>query len=301
MKVFMTGATGYVGSRVADTLLAQGHQVIGLARSTESEAALGRRGIEPVRGNLNDADIMTAAVQAAGAVIHTAFVIERDPSASVRAEGEALAVLLSAVRGTNKPLISTSGTAVLGDTGTSIFDEQTLIAPHARGQRIENEEMVLGARDARGIVLRPPNVYGHGDGHQTFDKLRHAGQKFKAIPYASGTGDNLWSAVHVDDLADLYVLALTRSDGQQLYLAGAQSGVKTRDIAVALSRSMRWDGRTVELPIEELRAAVPLPVFADYWATNSQSSSEKAKRLLGWKPSRLDMLGDIERLRPPAG
>ena len=127
------------------------------------------------------------------------------------------------------------------------------------------------------------------------------GQKFKAIPYASGSGDNLWSAVHVDDLVDLYALAL-RSDGQQLYFAGAQSGIKTRDIATALSRSMGWDGRTMELPIEELRAAFsPLPMFADYWATNSQSSSEKAKRLLGWKPSRLDVLSDIVRLRPPAG
>jgi nucleoside-diphosphate-sugar epimerase len=300
MKVFMTGATGYVGSRLADTLLAQGHQVAGLARSVESEAALRRRGVDPVRGNLKDVDILTAAARAADAVIHTAFHIERDLSASIRVEGEALAALLSAVRGADKPLISTSGTAVLGDTGSSIFDEQTPIPPHTRRGRIDNEEIVLGARDARGIVLRPPNVYGHGDGTQTFHKLRHVGQQFKAIPFASGSGDNLWSAVHVDDLVDLYTLAL-RSDGQQLYFAGAQSGLKTRDIAGALSHSMGWGGRTTELPIEEMRAAFPLPVFADYWATNSQSSSEKAKRLLGWKPSRLDALGDIERLRPPAG
>ena len=300
MKVFMTGASGYVGSRVADTLLARGHQVAGLARSAASADGMGRRGIAPVRGSLRDADMLTAAAQAADAVIHTAFAIEPDLSASVRVEAEALEAFLSVVRGTDKPLISTSGTAVLGETGTAIFDEQTPIAPHDRRQRIDNEEIVLRAQDAHGIVLRPPNVYGHGDGHQTFDALRHVGRQFKAIPIASGSGDNLWSAVHVDDLADLYVLALTRSPAQQLYHAGAQSGVKTRDIAAALSRSMGWDGRTVELPIEELRAAFPLPVFADYWASNSQSSSEKAKRLLGWKPSRLDVLGDIEGLQVPA-
>lgn len=158
MKVFMTGATGYVGSRLADTLLAQGHQVVGLVRSEKSADALRRRGIETVRGNLKDADILTTAARAADAVIHTAFHIEPDISASFRVEGEALAALLSAIRGTDKPLISTSGTAVLGDTGSLIFDEQTPIAPHARRGRIENEDIVLGARDAHGIVLRPPNV-----------------------------------------------------------------------------------------------------------------------------------------------
>jgi nucleoside-diphosphate-sugar epimerase len=132
MKVFMTGAAGYVGSRVADTLLAQGHQVAALARTLVSADALRRRGIDPVQGSLNDADILTAAVQAADGVIHTAFAIGRDPSASVHAESEAFAVLLSAVGGVAKPLISTSGTAVLGDTGTSVFHEQTPIAPHAR-------------------------------------------------------------------------------------------------------------------------------------------------------------------------
>jgi nucleoside-diphosphate-sugar epimerase len=298
MKIFITGGTGYIGSVIADKLVLQGHQVFGLARSESSAESLRRRGIRAVMGTLDDADVLQQAVNEVEAVIQTAFLIGPDLSASVRTEGRGLSAMLAALQGTGKPLIFASGTAVLGDTGTSIYDEETPIVPSALSQRLENEQLVMNAEDAHGVVLRLPNVYGRGDGHQTFAAIRHVGQQFGAIPFAQGSGDHRWSAVHVDDAADLFLLAMQRSSGRQLYHAGAQSNLRTRDIAAALSRSMGWRGKTIELPIDELRAAFPLPAFADYWSRNSQSSSDKAKRLLGWLLTHLDMLADIGQLIP---
>ncbi len=130
-----------------------------------------------------------------------------------------------------------------------------------------------------------------------FAALRGAGTGLGAIPFPRGSGDNLWSFVHVDDLADLFTLALDRAAGSQLFHAGAQSALRTRDIAAALSRGAGWEGRTIELPLAELRPLFPVAALADYWSQNGQSSREKAERLLGWRPRHLDMLGEIAGLR----
>jgi nucleoside-diphosphate-sugar epimerase len=300
MKIFLTGATGYIGSAVAARLQGAGHEVLGLARSAQASQALQARRITPILGDLDDLGSLTAGAKEADGVIQAAFKLEADIDASVAAERNAVTTLIDALRGTSKPLVFTSGTAVLGDTGSLIYEEDTPIAPHPFRGRLETEALVLETDDLHGIVLRPPNVYGKGDGHGVLTILRHAGRKLGAVPYAAGSGDHLWSFVHIDDLAELFLLALTKSPRGQRFHAGAQSGVRTQSIAEAVSNGIGLSGATVEVSIGQLRNLFPAPPLADYWILNSQSSSGKAKQLLAWKPEHLDMLHHVATHQLPA-
>ncbi len=304
MNVFVLGATGYIGSVVAEKLQQAGHTVTGLARSEASAAALTAWGIAPVRGSLESLDVLAAAARASDAVVQAAFTMDNhDFVAATKTERAAVHALIAALDGTNKPLIVTSGTALLGDTGARVFDETTPIdlppstqddsPASALYERLGMEQEVLNAPGVRGIVLRPPNVYGRSDSKAILTLLRAAGRKIGAVPYAVGTTEHLWSFVHVDDLADLYVLALAHSKAGELYHAGAQSGLQTGAIAEAVSRGIGLGGKTVELLLPELGEALGVPPLAYYWASNSQSSSEKARRLLHWRPKHNDMLGNV--------
>lgn len=218
MKVFLTGATGYIGSVVAEKLQLAGHHVTGLSRSGASAATLNSRGIQVIRGDLRDTVVLTDAARAADGVINAAFDFNpQDFPATAALEQQVVTTLVDALEGSGKPLIFTSGTGMLGDTGNVIFDEETtLLVPEgdagwATRGRLRNEGAVLGASGIRGMVLRAPHVYGRSDGHNLITALRAAGRATGAVPYAMGSGQNQWSFVHVDDLADLYVLALEHS------------------------------------------------------------------------------------------
>jgi nucleoside-diphosphate-sugar epimerase len=302
MKVFLTGATGYIGSVIAEKLLQAGHQVVGLARSDASARALERQGIEPLRGDLNDTQTLTDAARATEGVIHTAFDLgSHDFAAANAGETRAVEALIAGLQGSGRPLVYTSGTGVLGDTGETVYDEQTPIAASelpavkALQMRLDTEKTVLSAPGLRGVVLRPPNVYGRGDGRAVLWMVRAAAQKLGAVPYGIGAEDHLWAFVHVDDLADLFVLAVEKAPGGELFHAGAQRGLRTGDIATALSRGMGLGGKTIALKRPELAEALGSPAMADYWSSNSQSSGEKARRVLGWKPQHLDLLGEVGR------
>lgn len=300
MKVLLTGATGYIGSVIAEKLLQGGHQVLGLARSDASAQILREQGVEPFRGDLNDAGALTAVARSVDGVIHTAFDLgSQDFTKANNSEARAVEALIAGLQGGNKPLIFTSGTGVLGNTSDKIYDEETPIVPadnpvvKALQMRLATEKSVLNAAGIRGVVLRPPNVYGRGDGRVVFWLLRAAAQKLGAVPYAIGTGNHQWTFVHVEDLADLFVLALEKAPAGQLFHTGAQSGLRTQDIATAISRGMGLGGKTIALERADLAEAIGVPPVADYWASNSQTSGEKARRVLGWIPRHLDLLNEV--------
>jgi nucleoside-diphosphate-sugar epimerase len=302
MKVFLTGATGYIGAVIAEKLLAVGHQIVGLARSDESANTLTAGGITPHRGDVNEPDTLVAAARAADGVIHTAFdTSSGDFSQANLGEAKAVDALIAGLQGSGKPLVLTSGTGVLGDTGDTVYDEDTPIDPaespavQALQLRLDVERSVRGATGLSGVVLRPPNVYGRGDGQMVFWALRAAARRLGAVPYAVGTDDNRWSFVHVDDLADLFVLAIEKAPGGELFHAGAQTGIRTADIATAISHGMGLGGTTIALELSELEYALGMPAMAHYWAANSQSSGEKARRVLGWTPEHLDLVAEVSR------
>jgi nucleoside-diphosphate-sugar epimerase len=305
MKIFMTGATGYIGSAITEKLLQAGYEMVALARSDTSAQTLESQGIKPLRGDLNDTDVLTEAARDADGVIHNAFDMSTgDFAASNAIDAKAVDAFLAGLEGSDKPFVYTSGTGVLGDTGGSVYDEETPIAPselpavQALQQRIVIERKVLGAAGVRGIVLRPPNVYGRGDGRAVFWMVRAAAQNLGAVPYGAQAADNKWAFVHVEDLADLFVLAIEKAPAGELFHAGAQPGLKTKDIAKALSEGLGLDGKTVGLDREALATAIGFPPMADYWSSNSQSSSRKAREVLGWQPKHLDLLREVSQ---PAG
>lgn len=302
MELFMTGATGYIGSAITEKLLQAGHRIVGLARSTASADALEKQGIEPRAGTLADTAILEEAARNADGVIHNAFDLSSlDFAAANNEEAKAVDSLIAGLRGSGKPLVFTSGTGVLGDTGSVVFDEETPIAPtefpavKELRLRMATEKTVLEAAGIRGIVLRPPNVYGRGDGNGVLAAVRAAARKRGAVPYAVGSEDHHWAFVHVEDLADLFVLALDKAPAGELFHAGAQPGLRTPDIAAALSHGTGLGGKTVALEIPELADALGSRYVADYWASNSQTSSDKARRLLGWQPRHLDLLQEVAR------
>jgi nucleoside-diphosphate-sugar epimerase len=287
MKVFLTGATGYIGQVAAERLRAAGHELTALARSDASTDKLKAAGISPVRGDFTDPASVGAAARAADGVISMATTY--DPTV----DGPAIDSILGALAGKNKPFIYTSGIWSHGDTGGKVVDETSPANPAAIvawRQAVEDRVLASVKRGIRSIVIRPAIVYGRGAGIPgTFvDSARKEG----AARYI-GTGKNRWPLVHVDDLADLYLLALEKAPPGTLLLAVTGPARAVSEIAAAASRGAGASGRTTATPLEEARKA--MGPYADALVLDQQASGKKAQELLGWRPHRPDILEELER------
>ena len=286
MKVFLTGATGYIGSAVAEQLRASGHELSALARSDGSVAKLSAAGITAVRGDFSDPRSVGSAARAADGVISLATTY--DPTI----DGPAIDAMLDALAGSDKPLIYTSGIWSHGDTGGKVVDETSPPKPAqlVRWRQGVEERVLQGAsRGVRSVVIRPAIVYGRGGGIPA--GFVESAQKDGAARYV-GTGENRWPFVHVDDLADLYALALEKAPPGTLLLAVSGPSYRTKDVAAAASRAAGAAGKTVGWPLEEARGK--LGPYADALVFDQQATGRRAEELLGWRPHRPDVLEDIE-------
>jgi nucleoside-diphosphate-sugar epimerase len=271
MRVFVTGATGYIGAVVIEKLRAAGYQVAGLARSDESARKLVEWDAEVVRGDLLDGAAITQAAASADAVIHLAMEMSMQ---APDLDAALVHAVLSALRGSGKPFVFTSGVWVMGDTGGKIVDETTPVNPIPLvAWRPAHEELVRRAEGLRGIVIRPAMVYGRGGG--IVGAFRSSARE-KGLVQVVGSGENRWPFVHVDRLADLYVLALNAPGS--LYFAAWGPSISVRQVAAAAAH-----GATVEtIPLEIARETMgPL---ADALTLDQLVSAERAVRELGWKP-----------------
>jgi nucleoside-diphosphate-sugar epimerase len=208
-------------------------------------------------------------------------------------DGPAIDAILDALAGSNKPLVYTSGIWSHGDTGGAVVDETSPPRPAALvqwRQAVEDKVREGAKRGIRSVVIRPAIVYGRGGGIPAgfFQSAREEG----AARYV-GTGDNRWPFVHVDDLADLYLLALERAPAGSLLLGVHGPSRPVREVAAAASRGAGAGGRTVAWPLEEARKK--LGPYADALVLDQQASGRRAQELLGWRPSRPDVLEDVER------
>jgi nucleoside-diphosphate-sugar epimerase len=255
LKIFLTGATGYIGGAIADALLAAGHTVTGLARSDEAARRLSARGVAPVRGDLHSPASLSRAAGESDGVIHAGTTNDG------RIDQEAVRVMLDALRDSGKPLLYTSGVWVLGDTAGKVADETWPVNPAALVQwRPGVEQMVLAAagNGVRSIVIRPGVVYGNGGGIPG-DFVKSA-RESGAARYV-GNGENRWPLVHVEDLASMYRCALEHATPGTLIHATDGSAHRVREIAEAASLSAGAGGRTESWPLEEARKT--LGAYAD--------------------------------------
>jgi len=293
MKVFLTGATGYIGSVVAEKLKGKGHKITGLARNEAAENKLREKGIESLRGDLKDVESLKRGAQEADSVIHTAFIHDfSDYDGAVKTENAAIAAFADALANTNKPFIATSGAAFLGDTKEVEADEDF---PYDRNSsfisRAESEQdaLKMSQKGVRSIILRLP-LFVYGRGGSSFAPILIGQAKEAGAANYVGAGNERVSAVHVEDAADLYVLALETSTAKGLYNVSAET-VSLKDLNEAMARLLDIKARS----ISQEEARKQFGALFGFFTINSQLSSEKAKRELGWKPkANTTITDDIE-------
>ena len=287
MNIFLTGATGYIGSAVADALMKAGHSVTGLARSDEAAGQLRLRGITPHHGDLKSPASLSSAASALDGVIHTGTTNDGAlDQAAIRA-------MLDALDGSGKPFVYTSGVWVLGDTGDKIADESAPLNPAALvAWRPEVERTVLDSakQGVRAVVIRPALVYGRGGGIPA-DLVKTA-RESGAARYV-GSGDNRWPVIDVDDLADLYLRALERAPAGTLLHAADTYAYRAKEVAEAASVGAGSDGRTESWPLDQARKT--LGAYADALVLDQRVSAVRATTMLGWRPRASGILEDLRR------
>ncbi len=295
MNIFMTGATGYIGSIVARKLKEAGYDVVGLVRSEDSANNLENLGIKPVLGTLQDTEKLIEFASSAEAVIHTAFIHDYGNFAeAVKTERNVIAAFTKAASGTGKPLIATSGTGLLGDTGSRIIDDSEILEFKGElASRAAAEQDIVRAaqQNIRSIALRLPIfVYGYG-GSQFIPFLINDAITTGVARYIE-PGDFKYSVVHVEDAAQLYIQALHHGKAGSIYHAVSESGITSKAItrAVAQMLGCKVIGISKEEAIQNWGISL-----ATFFSLNNQISCSKAENELGWKPSvKTTMLQDIE-------
>ena len=292
MKIFITGATGYIGGSIAHRLIAEGHQVTGLVRSDSRAEQAQARGILPVLGTLDDGEVLSEAAGAADAVIDAA---SADHPASVE-------TFLAALEGSGKAYLRTSGTSIVGtpaggESVEDIFDEDTPFTPvPMRAPRVALDAKVRSANGLRTAVIAPCLIYGRGHGFNP-DSIQVpwliALARKRGVPKHIGSGANRWSNVHIDDLVALYLLALDKAPAGALYFPeGGENSMQ--EVCAAIGRMLGQDGQTESMTLEEAAAEWGEGPANYTMGSNSRVRGRRAREDLGWAPSGTSLIEEIE-------
>jgi nucleoside-diphosphate-sugar epimerase len=295
MKIFCTGASGYIGGSVAKYLVATGHQVSGLVRSPEKADSVRAIGIAPVMGTLDDTETLSRAAQAADAVVNAASADHRG----------AVDALLGALSGSGKPFIHTSGSSIIGtrakgERSDAVFDEDTPFTPTpARAARVALNEHILSFRDkgCRPVIICPSLIYGLGLGvepHSTQIPFLIELARKRGNAAHAGPGENIWSNVHIDDLVTLYALAIGKAPAGAFYFA--ENGENSmREACLAINRMLGFNGPPSPMTMPEAANEWGEGTAEDTMASNSRVRAKRARRELGWQPKARGLIEEIEQ------
>ncbi|MDE1900577.1 MAG: SDR family oxidoreductase [Alphaproteobacteria bacterium] len=290
MRVFITGATGFVGSAVTKELIAAGHKVLGMARSDEGLQSLKAIGADVHRGSLEDLDSLKSGAAAADAVIHLGFIHDFSKFVeNCQIDKRAIEAMGSVLAGSDKPLIVTSGLAGLGAPGR-LATEDDEVPPGFPYPRV-SEQTALGLKDVKAAVVRLPQV--HNTVKQGFVSYLIRNVREKGVSAYVGDGQIRWAAAHVSDVAHLYRLVLEKREGGVRYHAVAEEGVSMRDIAEAIGRGLNVPVKSVT-PEEAQTYLGWLAMFASQDIT---ASSVITRKKLGWNPTGPGLIADLDQMK----
>jgi nucleoside-diphosphate-sugar epimerase len=302
MKLFVMGGSGYIGSVVCERLLAEGHQLRGLARSDAAAAQLAEDGIEPVRGALGDTDVIGKESRAADGVVQITtggFLIQALDT--VHEAVSTTDAVLEALAGTNKPYIWTGGTGGWLDTGAAfpervVTETDPMTPPHFYIHFLQIAQKLLASQDVRTIILSAGQLYGRGGGYigpvaRSFNDFRKHG-----VVHACNM-DNAFTFVHVDDLADLYAIALRDPSTRGNFIAATDT-VHMMDVARAVSKAVGLDGKIEIVDHLTMRQLNGRANEGDFFC-NLRASCAKARKELGWQPHRPGLLEELASLPKP--
>ncbi|WP_406060919.1 SDR family oxidoreductase [Micromonospora sp. NBC_00860] len=295
MRVFVTGASGHLGSAVVPELLSAGHEVVGLARSDTSAAAIEKLGAQAHRGDLSDLDVLREEAAAADGVIHLAFrhdlMVDGDLAGAAKVDLDALTALADGLAGSGKPLVGTGGTAMLamgGIVGRPGTERDTF---PGGGYRIDAENLVAGlaSRGVRSSVVRlAPTVHSSLDRYGFITAII-AAARWKGYAAYVGEGTNRWPAVHTLDAAELYRLALEKAPAGTRLHGAADEGVPFRQIAAAI-------GDNLGIPVRSISPAEADDHFGflgSFVQMDNPTSSAITRELLGWIPAHPGLIADL--------
>jgi len=290
MRVFVTGATGFIGSAVVQELLGAGHEVVGLARSDQAAAAIEAAGAEVHRGSLTDLDGLRTAAAAADGVIHTAYIHDFSRMEdSMKTDRAAIETLGATLEGTGRPFVLTTGTALIrpGQVVTEEDSGSPDLASHSR-LGAEAVAKALGAHEVRTSIVRP-GASVHGVGDHGFVPFLIEIARTKGMSAYVGDGANRWPAVHRLDAAVIYRLALEAAPAGSVFHAVAED-VPTRDIAEVI-------GRHLEVPVASVApedAGEHFGWMARFFGLDAPASSALTQERLGWNPVQIGLIEDLD-------
>lgn len=292
MRIFLTGATGFIGSHILPRLIDAGHQVLGLTRSDAGAAQLAAAGAEVHRGNLDDPDTLRRGAERADAVIHCAFDHDFSRFAeNCEKDQRNIAAIGAALAGSRRPLVLTSGTGLGSRTPGAIATEDYFDADNPNPRK-SSEQAGQALRDVNVSYVRVPQVHDtRKQGVITY--LVEIYRAKRQVGYV-GDGAARLAAAHVTDVARVFQLAVERGEPGARYHAVAEEGVAMRDIAAAI-------GRALGLPVTSIPEA-EAPAFFGWMAMFANldvpASSEVTRRILGWAPTGPSLLADLAQLAP---